>query len=1482
MAASDSDSGLKRMFQHGDQLKKEQEALWAQAEERARPTVHVLMTPLSAHPEGLLERVQRRVTELFVVYERIGTPFETREDWTKPLRNLGVVGKTEPDMTIECFSALVLHHFGGNAVKSSTDEQTKPLSAPRKKKEAFIREVVDAVFGDDDALKRKLVAYAQDCMDWCFRSCLEYSKQRKRPDDADDQVLVVFRFRATVIAGLWHFGLVPLQLYWDLVSFCMLGRDTKADIREFGPDGLRDIANKTQSAHMATARSMIHMFFAGVTRDKPRQAALYCQLFNFSSVLLRVVHIGSTALRLMDASLGKVLVYSLERLLILFQQNTAMNEKIGVVERRHTTANLHIALMLTLHPTCIDPVYDGPVFTNVHSKLARLVALLWALIELIGKLSSPYDFSGVHKKDLPRVMRESAAAMRAGYAEHKLLVGMGFPFPPARSQWVQDYVRQLHELTFDPTTNEWVEKERLLTFMAMVVKYTLYAIPSHLTQEFAFKFQELLVVLRDVHDNRGMWAALSRQCTLSIRKEVESFQKVHKALGSKSYKIVSSSPKAEWPADLKLSTALEVDFSHECLRRVCRLVLLAGNDSLDGCGGEMAPDTNGRKWRNLLYDRQMEHHQAACDALESCFAIKDFHLPFEVCLEEWILGVCTLMWKAPLDPWDGEPAVCLLGTRHKLAYPYAGILEYLHARGRVAGAGVVFGRVEPQFALHVAFDPELMHYHGFGNSPWMKTYTVEPKDARTFEERERAADAAAAELLAAEEAKADAKSKPARKRNGCRSGKAKVRDEPEAVVVEEQEKDASTPALPLPHPPPAPGAPQASSTAFVDPSTGLQLPWLDHHVREEEVKDRLRARLKEKIATNNDWMRRQKDALTGRLALLEQAQAHLDEEAKAMQGQAATALQAAWRGWRSRRRPNYRRTHASVHPEEKHRTDHYNSCGILKWSEWPNGRKDYYKGDLGQEYRWKTDWPSGEKSIYKGAPGYEFRTHTMTRIKTESGVTQQVVRRHDKPFGDNSCRVLEYRTSKGDRWYGFAPNGEFRVCTENAKGERNLYVGSVATHDLATLQRNPKQILRETADFTVKYRGDPGEEAQYYCETTDGVKHWYRGPRNKERRYLIERPDGYREHFVPSHVDRQGGKRVYAEWANGRIDWYAGPDGDPSCIYSTYQDGSRDVWEGKGQDAKRTHRDMPDGRQYIFAWEGDIQWIGEIRWPSGKRRVYPSRTSKGFIETFESPWKSKWVHGAAKLCLEKAKKEMEKAWAPYLHEEVEKADAPVADEAGRLKYGGEHEHDAMAQARVEVEGSVAAAKQHKEAAAQARAVERERVRERAATAKKAKKQRRRARADEAKANAERAAEAMRAAEVERAEAARRVLRVGFRHFRATLAARARKREEEIAAEVEAAETREVLRVVAEQEARERAAAEAAAAAAEATNPPPPEPPQAPAPAKAECVVCLDAEATHVVVPCGHICLCGDCTQNLPHCPLCRTAVLQTMRVFFNN
>lgn len=68
--------------------------------------------------------------------------------------------------------------------------------------------------------------------------------------------------------------------------------------------------------------------------------------------------------------------------------------------------------------------------------------------------------------------------------------------------------------------------------------------------------------------------------------------------------------------------------------------------------------------------------------------------------------------------------------------------------------------------------------------------------------------------------------------------------------------------------------------------------------------------------------------------------------------------------------------------------------------------------------------------------------------------------------------------------------------------------------------------------------------------------------------------------------------------------------------------------------------------------------------------------------------------------------------------------------------------------------------------------------------------------------------------------------------------------------------------------------------------------------KLECSVCLSAVASHVMDPCGHLCVCGDCVGEIvkrpcdrddddsdqdavgaQKCPICRAAVRKAIRVF---
>ena len=50
-----------------------------------------------------------------------------------------------------------------------------------------------------------------------------------------------------------------------------------------------------------------------------------------------------------------------------------------------------------------------------------------------------------------------------------------------------------------------------------------------------------------------------------------------------------------------------------------------------------------------------------------------------------------------------------------------------------------------------------------------------------------------------------------------------------------------------------------------------------------------------------------------------------------------------------------------------------------------------------------------------------------------------------------------------------------------------------------------------------------------------------------------------------------------------------------------------------------------------------------------------------------------------------------------------------------------------------------------------------------------------------------------------------------------------------------------------------------------------------------CIVCMDAPATHAIMPCGHLCLCNDCAKKLldagDDCPICRAKIESTQQIY---
>ena len=65
---------------------------------------------------------------------------------------------------------------------------------------------------------------------------------------------------------------------------------------------------------------------------------------------------------------------------------------------------------------------------------------------------------------------------------------------------------------------------------------------------------------------------------------------------------------------------------------------------------------------------------------------------------------------------------------------------------------------------------------------------------------------------------------------------------------------------------------------------------------------------------------------------------------------------------------------------------------------------------------------------------------------------------------------------------------------------------------------------------------------------------------------------------------------------------------------------------------------------------------------------------------------------------------------------------------------------------------------------------------------------------------------------------------------------------------------------------------------ESAEPEPPKPASTET-ATAECAICLDDDAEYAVVPCGHRCLCVNCSKAVSECPVCRGEMAAVLRVF---
>ena len=58
----------------------------------------------------------------------------------------------------------------------------------------------------------------------------------------------------------------------------------------------------------------------------------------------------------------------------------------------------------------------------------------------------------------------------------------------------------------------------------------------------------------------------------------------------------------------------------------------------------------------------------------------------------------------------------------------------------------------------------------------------------------------------------------------------------------------------------------------------------------------------------------------------------------------------------------------------------------------------------------------------------------------------------------------------------------------------------------------------------------------------------------------------------------------------------------------------------------------------------------------------------------------------------------------------------------------------------------------------------------------------------------------------------------------------------------------------------------------------PEVPESTIGGQTTCIVCFTNPKSHIAVPCGHQCVCGDCSALMEACPVCRKPTLMWMHV----
>ena len=698
----------------------------------------------------------------------------------------------EPNLDTGCLltnclsvAALILHHVGGGKSGAPVEIAYEPadrhrVDSPHNLQEEMVKISARFIFSHPAALQ-ELEAYAEKAFCDCSRACLNTAASA--PDagrtttvsSKHGQNVHQVRFCTHLIAGLWRYALVSFELYYRVLSFTMGIGDGQTITKE--QDCLLMLARENPS--LPNARAAINLYLSRIVSTREGRAAFFCRCFNLSYALVDMVFVSMHHVAKIYPNLARLLPVVLSQVLRRFQEHHARNKSVSKRDRIMAISNIQMACSLTSNvDTICQQEYTEAAFYETMFKVHNACWLMWDLTTLVEEGSPRYNFSGLTPRSQLPWLQRTAEELRN---DSRASSGMDFPFEAAQQDAARSMVEQLCNLADKHETPASSLSFRVdVPFMAEAIISVLYVQRSCHVQEFAHKLHILFWAVWLGTRTSDLWRELCAQVSVALVDNGDAFESIQDSLLNSTIDVLKHAVMVASGDPKQRAMALEMSFASSIFVDNCRLALLVGDGESVERGLVLLPDPKKQdteKVKRDLEELRTWQHRAYCVAvktLEKTFKVDCFAEFFFMCMDEWIIAICTNLSRPLHDPTSVARTEERTRVQKSLVKPYTHAVNYLLTYSSKITS-------ETQLAICIASDKQPVArldkntkqggsaMHLYLATVCGETGTTEAESS--FDERRRKADLVAAELLADEAASSSSAASRARARARKRANK---------------------------------------------------------------------------------------------------------------------------------------------------------------------------------------------------------------------------------------------------------------------------------------------------------------------------------------------------------------------------------------------------------------------------------------------------------------------------------------------------------------------------------------------------------------------------------------------------------------------------------------------------------------------------------------------------------------------------------------